>query len=202
MSHVDAFVIEPRTARGTTASRRMRIQGLVPVNVYGHNQEASLGTISSEVAGAVAKSGAKVVDFKVGSGAAEKGLVREIQWDTFGVDVLHLDIMRVDENQRVTTEIPLHLRGTAPGVMAGGVLEQPVHHVTLECLAVLVPDEIPVRVGALQIGDSIHVSDLTEIPPGARILTPGEIMVVHIVTPRTDEPAPAAEAAPAAGSAT
>lgn len=170
------------------------------MNVYGHGQPADLGSISSELALAVAKSGAKLVDLQVGSAASEKALVREVQWDTFGKEVLHLDLMRVDAEARIRVDVPLHCKGTAPGVLAGGLLEQPLHHISIECLAVLIPDEIPVKVGNLQVGQAIHVNELVDIPEGVKVLTPGELLVVHVVTPKAAPAEPAAvEPAAAAG---
>lgn len=194
MAVANTIEIAARPVLGTASSRKIRVQGLVPVNVYGHGQESAFGTVSAEVALAIAKSGTKVVDLKVDSGADEKAIIREIQWDTFGTHVLHVDFLRIDAQQRITADVPLHLRGTAPGVLAGGTMEQPMHSVTIECLAVLVPAEIAVRVAAMQIGDTFHVSDLTELPEGASLVTPGDALICQVVAPRAPEADPAAPA--------
>jgi large subunit ribosomal protein L25 len=141
--------------------------------------------ITTEAARPLVASGAKVFDLEI-DGQSEKVLLREVQWDTFGVNLLHLDFMRIDAEQRIVVDVPLHLKGTAPGVVAGGILEQPLHSVHLECLAIEVPDEIPVRVGALELGQSIHVRDLTDLPASAVLKTPLDAVVVHCVKPREE----------------
>ena len=138
--------------------------------------------IETEMVGKLLRSGTHVVDLEL-DGKVEKSLVKDVQWDTFSSHVLHLDFLRVDPNERVTVEVPIHLRGTAPGVVAGGVLEQPHHSVEIECLAVEIPDFIQVRIGALNIGDVVHVSDLTEVPDGVAILDPPETVLVSVVHP-------------------
>lgn len=190
MSTLGTIAVEARTGKGSTACRRLRREGRVPANVYGHGDEAVLGALPAELALSIANSGTKLVALDV-AGKAEKALVREIQWDTFSTEIIHIDFMRVDANQRVHVEVPVHLKGLAPGVIAGGILEQPVHSLEIECLAVAIPDEIVVRVGALKIGEALHVNELTEVPDGVTIVTPGDVMILHIVAPRAEaEPAP------------
>jgi large subunit ribosomal protein L25 len=96
----------------------------------------------------------------------------------------------------VKVKVPVHLRGTAPGVLAGGVLEQPHHEVTVECLAIEVPNEIVVKIGNMQIGDFVHVRELTELPPGVHVLDSADTVLVHIVQKR-DVAEVAAEGGPA-----
>lgn len=202
MAHIDKVVGTKRTASGTRGSRRLRAEGIVPCNVYGHEQAPSLVSMQADQARLLVNSGTKIVDLEV-DGHTDKVIVREVQWDTYSLHLMHIDFLRVDPNERVTEEVPLQIRGVAPGTMAGGILEQPLHHVTVECLAVALPDFIVVKVGSLELGQSIHVGELTEVPQGVTILNPKEQMVVHVVVPKAEIPAPtpAAEAAPAAAAA-
>jgi large subunit ribosomal protein L25 len=124
-----------------------------------------------------------VVDLEV-NGNLEKALIKDVQWDTFSSHLLHIDFVRVDSDERIKIDIPLQLRGTAPGVVAGGILEMPHHTVMVECLAVEVPDFIIVRIGSLAIGDMVHVRELTDVPPGVKILNPPETLLVHVVEPK------------------
>ncbi|MCA8994460.1 MAG: 50S ribosomal protein L25 [Planctomycetaceae bacterium] len=197
MSTLDVIAIQPRTNIGTTASRRLRRDGLVPVNVYGHGEKEAFGTVGADVASAIARSGAKVVDLKLEGSDEQKAIVREVQWDTFGTHVLHLDFMRVDATQRVTAHVPIHLRGTAPGVIAGGRLDHHLHSLTIECLAVQIPTEINVRITSLKIGDSLHVSDIADLPPGTTVLSPADEVVVQIVEPKGEADATEEAAEPA-----
>jgi large subunit ribosomal protein L25 len=170
------------------------MQGLVPCSVYGHKQESVAVAVESEAISSLIRSGARVVDLDVG-GRSEKALVKDVQWDTFSVNVMHVDFLRVDADERVKVEIPLQLKGTAPGVVAGGILEIPHHTVMVDCLAIETPDFLQIRIGNLNIGDAVHVSDLQDIPSGVKILTSPETVLVHVIEPKAaPEPTSATEA--------
>lgn len=185
MSKEVKLVAEPRTEQGSAACRRLRWEGLVPGNVYGHAAETTSVKVARDVITAIVKGGSKVVDLEV-SGKQDKALIREVQWDAFGEHITHFDLMRVDPNERVTLHVPIVLKGTAPGALSGGVLEQPLHSVTLDCLAYLIPDTITVRIGSLGMGQAIHVKDL-EMPESAHCQTPADAIVVHVVEVKTKE---------------
>ncbi|MEZ6067337.1 MAG: 50S ribosomal protein L25 [Planctomycetaceae bacterium] len=129
-----------------------------------------------------------MVDLKL-DGNSETAAVSEVQWDTFRRYLIHADFMRVDANERVHVEVPVHLKGTAPGVVAGGILEQPLHTLSIECLAINIPKEILVKIGELEIGATIHVRELTDIPSGVTIQNDPDQVVLHIVEPRGDDEA-------------
>jgi large subunit ribosomal protein L25 len=197
MAEVLTLNAEPRAATGTKASRRLRREGIVPGNVYGHKQDPQAIQLKSDDVRHILHKGARVVDLAVG-GNQEKALLSEVQWDTFSQHLLHVDFLRVDPDERVEVSVPVHLRGTAPGVLAGGILEQTHHELTVECLAVDIPTEIVVRIGSLHVGDTVHVSDLTELPTGVKVVDAPDTIVLHIIQPRAEEEAPeAAEGAPA-----
>ncbi|SFI80788.1 50S ribosomal protein L25 [Planctomicrobium piriforme] len=204
MSHIVKVTGKSRDKLGTATARRIRQQGLVPCNVYGHKQDAASIVMDADMVNSLVRSGARVVDLDVG-GKSEKALIKDVQWDTFSSYIMHVDFLRVDVDERVKIDVPLQLKGTAPGVAAGGVLEIPHHHVTIECLAIEVPDFILVRVAHLNVGDAVHVSDLQDLPEGVKVLNAPEMVLVHVIEPKVVlEPvvAPeAAAAAPAAGAA-
>lgn len=186
MSIIEKVIVHGRTGVGSAASRRLRAGGIVPANLYGHKKESLAIQLDSEVAHALIKDGAKVFDLEV-NGELEKALLRDVQWDTFSKHVMHIDFVRVDPNERVHVQVPVILRGTSPGVLAGGILEQQMHVIEVECLAVEVPDSIQVRIGKLQIGESLHVSEVGELPRGVVVLSPADSVVVHVSQERLAE---------------
>jgi large subunit ribosomal protein L25 len=111
----------------------------------------------------------------------EKALIRDVQWDHLGKELLHVDFTRVAVDERIVVAVPLEIRGVAPGVNAGGTLDQPIHTLSVECLAIRIPDSIRVNVGELQIGGAIHVKDLV-LPPGVKAMADPEAVVVHVTT--------------------
>jgi large subunit ribosomal protein L25 len=167
-----------RTHLGSTACRRMRREGRIPGVVYGHQVEPIAFEVTHEALAPLIKAGTRVVDLDI-EGNVETVMFRDVQWDVFGSAINHVDLLRIDRNERVEVEVPIVLKGTAAGVLAGGILDHHLHTVTIECLAVQIPDGIPVKVGALQIGDVIHVSDL-ELPPNTEIKNEPETVVVQV----------------------
>jgi large subunit ribosomal protein L25 len=138
--------------------------------------------------------GSRIIELKQAE-KSETALIREVQWDPFGHDILHVDFARVAANETVTLPVPIIVRGTAPGIAAGGVLVQPVHTLTVECLVFRIPDAIRINVGELQLDQAIHISDL-KLPEGVVVKGDPETIVVQVV-PKEVEP----EAALAAGEA-
>jgi large subunit ribosomal protein L25 len=186
-----------RTHLGSTACRRMRREGLIPGVVYGHHQAATSFEVEWEKLAPILKAGTRVVDLDV-EGKVEKAMFRDIQWDTFGISVQHIDLLRIDPNERVEVQVPVVLKGIAAGAIAGGILDHHLHNVTLECLAIQIPDSIPVKIAELQIGQAIHVREL-ELPPNTVIKNDPETVVVQVKQLLAEEPGEgeAAEAGPA-----
>ena len=140
--------------------------------------------------------GARLVELKTGADT-QVALVQDVQWDHLGKDVLHVDFRRVSRDERVVVSVPLHLRGIAPGVTGGGVLDQPLHVMDVECLVTAVPHEIRVNIAELQIGQALHVKDL-HLPEGIKAMADPEAIVVQVTVPMAE---PTAAAAPAAETA-
>jgi large subunit ribosomal protein L25 len=189
--------IQPRQGSGTLAAARLRKQGLLPAVVYGHKQATLVVSLSHDEFVNALRHGARLVELKT-DGSAEAALIQDVQWDHLGKDVLHVDFRRVSKDERVVVSVPLHLRGIAPGVSGGGILDQPLHVLNVECLVTAVPDAVRVNIVELQIGSSIKVKDL-HLPEGVKAMNDPEAIVVQVNAPKVEAAAPAA--APAAESA-
>ncbi len=186
-------VVQPRTTTGSQAARRLRRQGLIPAVIYGHKEATVSVALSAEDIEKIIRHGVHVVDLQV-DGKTEKALIREVQWDHLGKDLLHVDFNRIAADERVVVTVPLTIRGTAPGVAQGGVLDQALHNLSVECLATQVPESIRVNVGELQLGQFIHVKELV-LPEGVKAMTDPDVVVVHVAAKQVEEAAPAAPAA-------
>ncbi len=172
------LAVAKRSVMGSTGCRRLRRSGKIPGVVYGHQIDPLAIEIAWDSLVPVLKAGSRVVDLDV-EGNVEKAMFRDIQWDTFGVEVNHVDFLRIDPNDRVEVEVPIVLKGTAPGTLAGGVLDFHLHSVTMECLAIAIPDNISVKIGDLQIEQAIHVREL-ELPANAVVKNDPETVVVQV----------------------
>jgi large subunit ribosomal protein L25 len=182
---------QSRNTNGSHEARRMRKKGLIPAVVYGHKEATVSVTVSRDDLYRVIRHGTRVVDLQSDGGKTETALIRDVQWDHLGHDILHVDFARVGKDERVKIEVRIELRGTAPGVTAGGLLDQPIHSLEIECLAVAVPDSIRVHIGELQIEQAIHVKDL-KLPEGVTTTADPEAIVVHVQAPKAEVEAAAA----------
>ncbi len=198
MSVDSKLAASKRAKSGSSHCRRLRRQGLVPGNVYGHTQDPlAIQTQHDQIFGIVSR-GLLAIDLNI-DGQEEKAIFREVQWDTFGKSIVHFDLLRVDPTERVHIEVPIDIRGTAPGALTGGgILDVHLHSVHVDCLAYKIPSSITVRIGHLQVGDAIRVSDL-ELPEGLHVTNAADTIVVQVAVPKKqveEEPvaAPAAEA--------
>lgn len=186
------LVAQPRTKLGTSANRRLRESGFVPGNIYGHKQDPIAVSFSAKEAAALVNSTHRVVDLEL-NGKTETAILRETQWDAYHKELWHVDFMRVDANERVKADVDVVLRGTAAGALAGGIVEQPLHMLHVDCLAINIPEAILVKVQALQIGQAIHVKEL-DIPEGVKVLNNPDAIVVRVIQPIVVEATPSAEA--------
>lgn len=182
MAHVSKLTAEKRTKLGSREARRLRARGVIPGNIYGHKQDNLAVVVPKDVLAPIVHAGHRVVDIEV-DGESSKAMFREVQWDTFGVEIQHFDLVRVDPDERVTLELPVELRGIAPGTLAGGVLDTHLRSLRVDCLAIQIPDSIPVKVSHLEIGQSVHVKDL-EVPEGMHIQDSPDELIVQVIKPQ------------------
>jgi large subunit ribosomal protein L25 len=173
-----------REQTGTAATRRLRKAGQTPVVLYGHGQESvHLAVSSTEVATLVRHHG-KTVQLK--GDASDHALVSDMQWDPLGVEVLHMDLIRVDLSEKVVVTVPVHLHGDPVGVHQGGMLLENVHEVEIRCGADQIPDELRLAVSGLALGESLTAEHL-ELPAGVELVTPAETVLCHVEAPKRDD---------------
>jgi large subunit ribosomal protein L25 len=192
--------VEPRDptknkGTGTRAARRIRRQGRVPGVIYGHKQEVVPITLSHDDVWHMIKAASHLAELDLGT-KTETVLIRDVQWDNLGKEILHLDFARVSAEELIETDVNLEIRGHAAGVAEGGVLEQIVHSLRVTCPAGTIPDSIKVDVSHLQVDQGIHVRDLS-LPANVSVDADPDLLLLHIVVRgvAAEEPAaPAAEA--------
>lgn len=189
------LVTQKRDTRGTRTARKLRGQGHVPGVVYGHKEATVSVSVETGALMSAIRHGARVVDLQ-SNGGLQKAQIAELQWDHLGHEVLHVDFRRVAADERIHVTVSIEVRGIAPGVSGGGVLDQPIHTLSVECAADSVPESIRVNVNELQLGGAIHVRDL-HLPQGVTALADPDAIVVHVTSPQAEPEA----AAPGAESA-
>ena len=186
---------EQRTETGSVAVKKARRVGKVPAVIYGHKQDPKALLLSGEEVGRIVAHRIKMVTLNI-NGVGESVLVKDVQFDTFGEEVLHVDFERIALDELVEVECPVAFIGVPKGAAAGGVVEHPVTDLEIECLPGNIPAVIKVAISALEIGNTIHVKDI-KAPEGVKILTDPDAILVTIRPPAKVEEE--VVAAPAAG---
>jgi large subunit ribosomal protein L25 len=181
-----------RTDVGSNGVKKVRKAGRVPAVLYGHGQENVNLSVCAEELHAVLRQGARLVDLQ--GDVSDTALVRDLQWNTYGTDVLHVDLARVSAEERVHVNVPLETRGTAAGSHEGGIVELVMHEIEIECPAGSIPDKIAVRVHDLHVGHSLKAGEIP-LPEGVRLLVDPDIIVVHCVGRTLEEEEALPEAA-------
>lgn len=190
----DVLNVKIRTEVGRNATKKVRHAGRVPAVVYGHGQESVSLSVPEEELQALIRHGARLLDLR--GDVTDTALIREVQWDSLGKNVLHFDLVRVSATEMVTITLPIELRGVAPGTREGGSIVQIAHEVEIECSVAAIPDKIGVSLNALQLGGAIKMSEVS-LPPEVKLLSDPDQIVVQCAAPLEplEEEAPAAAAA-------
>ena len=188
-----------RSDVGKGVARKLRQAGSIPAVYYGRGEDPIPLTVGlKDLEDVIERSEGSnvIVDLKVdGDGAGDrKALIREIQRDPVGGTILHLDLQHISLTETITVEIPVVLVGMPIGVKdGGGIVEHLLREVEVECLPTNIPSRIEIDVSALNIGDSIHVSDLKA--EQVTIVTEAGRTIATVVPPTVlEEVKPAEEA--------
>ena len=153
-----------RDKLGTKYTRRARENGQLPAILYGHGQTPEPVTLSAHDVSVELAHGTRVLQIEL-DGSIKQYLIKAVQYDYLGTHPIHLDLVRVDLDERVTVMVGLELRGIPKGVADGGVLDQNLAKIEIECLVNQIPDTLRPSVTHLGVGESLLVRDL-KLPEG------------------------------------
>ncbi|MBV5338816.1 MAG: 50S ribosomal protein L25 [Deltaproteobacteria bacterium] len=193
--------IELRTKTGTGVSRRLRMADMVPGVVYGKGLDpVTVSVKSRDLQEAISGAGGQnnLITF-IGGGSLDQNIaiVADIQRDPIKRTFKHVDLHRINPNEKLRVTVPVVISGSAIGVKEGGLLDQAHHELHIECLPGNIPDSITIDVTDLKVGESVHVSEIT-LPEGIVILDQPKIPVVSILGKAKEEEETAAESPTAA----
>jgi large subunit ribosomal protein L25 len=188
----EQMVVERRDQRGKMDNRRLRRSGKIPAVLYGHGQENICLAVTTEALGIALRHGSRLVDLT--GAVSESAFIRDMQWDTWGKHVLHIDFTRISADEVVEITLTIELRGEAPGVRAGGVVDQLIHDVDISCPAGSIPEKLQVNINNLKLEESITLAAVP-LPQGAKLLVDDlEAIVVQCIVPQELPEEVAAEA--------
>jgi large subunit ribosomal protein L25 len=185
---------KPRTELGTRAARRIRREGLIPANVYGHGHKNLLLSVDEKALRKALSEGHRILGIEV-EGGVEQGLVKEVQYDYLGSHYVHVDFTIIKRGEKVEVSVPVELMGTPKGVTGGGVLSFPLQELTISGLPEHLPEHFRLSVEALELGQALRLKDLT-IPENCTLVGDPETVVVAVMHRREEAAVAPVEVAP------
>jgi len=197
-NNTEAVKATVRTGKfNKNAARRVRVSGLIPAVVYGAGQESVAIAVDPKAITKIlhSESGHNTIfDLNIEGGAAAKAMIVDWQYEPIKGKLLHIDLKRIAMDKTMRVSVPIMLEGTPAGVKTqGGILDQILREIELECLPTDIPSHIDVDVSGLALHDAIHVSDLPHAGK-YKFLAAEDTLVAHVTIIKEEA---AAEAAPA-----
>ncbi len=182
MSDTVVLKAETREQAGSKIAVRLREQGKLPVIVYGHKQDSISASVNAHDFVEALHHGHRIIDVDI-DGKKETILVKALQYDHLGKSVIHADLMRVNLSERVKVGVAIELRGTAKGTHEGGLVEEILSQIEVECKVSDIPEKLFVDIKELGVGDVIHACDI-ELLGNFKLITDPDAVVVICQEPK------------------
>lgn len=183
--------VEKRTEVGTRKVQRLRKEGKLPAVMYGHGEETIALTMNLHDMELAIQHGERILELSL-DGKSQNVMIKDVQYDAFGDNILHVDLTRVDLDERVEVTIPILLVGTPEGAKEGGVLRQITAEISMEVSVRNIPEEFKLIVSEMKLNDRKTLSDL-ELPEGAKLLEDMQTLICDVtelaeeIEPEEDE---------------
>jgi large subunit ribosomal protein L25 len=166
-----------RTHLGSKHTRRIRQRGQIPAIIYGHNEAPVPIALDAHEIENLLHHHSRVVNLELDNQATQY-LIKAVQYDHLDTTPIHLDLMRVNLDEKVEVQVEVVLKGTPAGAADGGILLQNVNDVRVSCLVTNIPEELKLPVSELGLGESVYVRDI-KLPDGIEMLNePDEMIAV------------------------
>ena len=185
-----------RDGQGKGDNRKLRGTGFIPAVIYGHGEETRSVAVNAHELELLFKRvhvENTVIDLDVeGEKKPIKALVREVQTHPAKGTVVHVDFYQIHAGEMVHIQVPIHFVGTPVGVKNGGIIQHTMDELDVRVSADNIPERIEVDVSGMDIGDSVHVSEL-KVPAGVEVLDGGDRSVCSVTPPQAGIAAPAGD---------
>jgi len=177
-----------RESLGTKAAAMLRRGGRLPAVVYGHKREPVPVWLDAHEFSEGLHHGHRLMEIQLGR-TREKIIVKDLQYDHLGKNIIHADLVRVDITETVRLQVPIELKGTPKGSHEGGIIAEHLDHLDIECTASDIPETIVVSIKEMVVGDSIHAGEI-ELPKGVKLIGDPSSLVIScslVTTAKTTE---------------
>jgi large subunit ribosomal protein L25 len=198
-----SIAAEKREAHGKGVARSLRRDGMVPAVLYREGRAQSIKLSRKELAKLINSAGGDqvMVDLQFTDGEKKLALLKDVQVDPIRGELLHTDFFEVSLAEKVRISLHVTTVGEPIGVKRdGGILQHTLREVEVECLPDKIPGKVEVDISALEVGQSVHVSDL-KFGEEIKVLTDAGDVIVTVISPVVEEAAPAAAEAAAGAEA-
>jgi len=181
-----------RTTTGNGPARRLRKEGQIPAVLYGSKAETVLLSINSHSLDMILKGGGagqvlfNLVIHEDGKTRTSLAMIKELQIHPVSRNFLHVDFYEINMDQKIKFKVPVVTTGKSAGVELGGVLQIVRRDLEVQCLPLAVPESIVIDITNLDIGDSIHVGDIS-LEGEIEILEDDHYTVVTLLSPKMEE---------------
>lgn len=177
---------EVRDRTGKRYAARVRAEGKMPAVIYGHKQDPVHVSVNSKELIELLHHNAHLIEVEV-AGKAAPCLVKDIQWDYLGSNIIHVDLTRVDLSEEVEVEVQIELVGDAAGLKeVGSLLDQNSSTILVKCRADAIPEMISHDVSEMVVGDSLMASGLA-LPDGVALASDAESLIAHLSVTKVGE---------------
>ena len=180
------LIVKKRNNQGTSSSRRMRSDGLLPGIIYGSDKESDIVEMNLNQVEKILKnhsSDTVLIEVDLEDEGSVRVLLKEVQYHPVTSSILHVDLQRVIAGKPIQVDISIELNGEPEGVKSGGIIDHKIHSLSVECLPKDMIESIPVDITNLNIGDSLTVSDIT-VTSKIKILTDENLQVICVNAPK------------------
>ena len=187
---MSSIAVEVRENAGKGVARKLRAAGQIPAVLYGQGKDPVALVLEPQVLERLLHSEGQNALFDLEGAPPVAGrtvLVKALQRHPVRGDLMHADLFEINVSQRITVSVSIHLVGTPVGVrLEGGLVEHTLRELELDCLPRSIPDSLTLEIGELNLGETLHVSDVP-LPEGVEIKTHPELAVVSVVAPKAEE---------------
>ncbi|MCB9852021.1 MAG: 50S ribosomal protein L25 [Phycisphaerales bacterium] len=189
---IPTITVESRKAAGSRAAARLRKDGKLPAILYGHERDPATLALNYKEVEQLIFGGVHVVNLTM-AGKSQACQFKDAQWDHLGKHLIHVDMLRVDLNERVKVTVHLDYRGTPAGAAEGGVLHHAMNEIEIECVVSGIPEAIRLDVSGMKLDDVLHIKDVP-LPEGITHVMDADAVVASLKLP-VEAPEVGAEAA-------
>ena len=180
MAQYEKLVIMKREQPGSQVARKMRKEGKIPGNYYYSGEENINLAIDKKVFRQAIHSGHHIFEVDLG-GITQYVMIKEVQYHPVTDEIIHIDLMRVRRDEKMTISVPIILEGTAIGVIEGGIMTQNLNTLEISCLPSDVPEHIVVDVTNFELNHVMNVSELM-VDDNIEIITASDMDVLAVIS--------------------